>query len=78
MQQMQKENAELKRKLEEQRLFQKKEFYANLLFYGLLNINILVIMTQKWDITLLYFLLMEALGLFVWTGWAYFWESRKS
>ena len=72
------ENADLKRQLEEQRLLSRKEFYANLLIYGLLNINIFVIMTQKWDFALLYFLLAEALGVFVWTGWAYFRESRKS
>ena len=71
-------NAELKRQLEERRNLAKKRFYADLLIYCLLEINLFAIMTQQWDVKLLYFFLAEVVGLLVWTGWAFFWESRKS
>lgn len=75
---LEKENADLKRQLEERRNLAKKRFYADLLIYCLLEINLFAIMTQQWDVKLLYFFLAEVVGLLVWTGWAFFWESRKS
>lgn len=75
---LEKENADLKRQLEERRNLAKKRFYADLLIYCLLEINLFAIMTQQWDVKLLYFFLAEVVGLLVWTGWAFFWESRKA
>lgn len=74
---LEKENADLKRQLEERRNLAKKRFYADLLIYCLLEINLFAIMTQQWDVKLLYFFLAEVVGLLVWTGWAFFWESQK-
>lgn len=74
---LEKENADLKRQLEERRYLAKKRFYADLLIYCLLEINLFAIMTQQWDVKLLYFFLAEVVGLLVWTGWALFKEKEK-
>ena len=74
---LEKENADLKRQLEERRHLAKKRFYADLLIYGLLEINLFAIMTQQWDDKLLYLFLAEVVGLLVWTGWALFKEKEK-
>lgn len=67
---LEKENAELKQKLETRRF----ETFTNCLYL----VNILAITTQKWDACLLYFFAAELAGLFIWMVWEVFWDSRKS
>lgn len=61
-------NAELRKKLEIRRL----ETISYLIFL----INILVIMTQKWDILLLYLFALELIGALIWMGWVAFLDSK--
>lgn len=67
---LQKENAELKRQLEERRFGS----FINFLYL----VNILAITTQKWDTWLLYFFTAELAELFIWLAWASFWDSRRA
>lgn len=72
------ENAELKRQLEERRLLLKRKGCMDLLIAGLIEINLCVVMTQKWDTMLLYFFLTESVGLFALIAWISFCDSKKS
>ena len=63
---LEKENADLKRQLEERRNLAKKRFYADLLIYCLLEINLFAIMTQQWDVKLLTFSWQKSLD--CWSG----------
>lgn len=67
---LEKENADLKRQLEERRF----ETFTNCLYL----VNVLAVTTQKWDVWLLYFFATESAGLFIWMAWVAFWDSRKS
>lgn len=61
-------NAELQNKLENRRL--------ETISYLISLINILVIMTQKWDVLLLYLFALELIGALIWMGWVAFLDSK--